>query len=321
MKVAVLISTCWKDKLNGGNDAIRQTWGNSLPEGWDLKFCIGDREFAQEQKALLFTNEFIGSPGTLGVMDASKSSKCPIGSPDDLLADELLLPCDDGYLGLPWKTVESLKWAMEYDYDFVVRGFVDTYLFPQIMEKSDVWKHDAAGWSFGCGPCPAHPHLTHSCALGGAAYTTSRKASQAVIDEPIRHWGEDTHAGFALHNANIPLIHDDRFVWDYGTPPYWNRSKFSIHMCDRGRKWNPQEMLDMKAKIDAQKMKYPNWDGTCRTCGHIKFRHGLYGPACRHCGDSHAASPKRPEVQARTIATRDYTNGEGQKLSSLKQGN
>lgn len=302
MKIAVLISTCWKDKLNGGNQAIRETWGTELPEGWDLKFCIGDREFTKEQKDKLFTNDWIGSPGTLGNMDASKSSKCPIGGKSDLLADELLLSCDDSYLGLPWKTAESLKWALDEGYDFVVRGFVDTYLFPQLMEKSDVWKYDAAGWSFGCGACPAHPAEIHSAPLGGAAYTTSRKAMEAIIqpencsNDPLysTHWGEDTMVGFALHNAGIPLIHDDRFVWDYGTPVYWNRSKFSIHMCDRGRKWNPQEMLDMKAKIETQRVKYPNWNGMCRTCGHTKFRHGLYGPTCRHCGDCHAAGPKKP---------------------------
>jgi hypothetical protein len=297
MKIAVLISTCWKDKLNGGNDAIRNTWGNNLPEGWDLKFCIGDHEFTKEEKAKLFTNDFIGSPGTLGNMDASKSSACPIGEKSDLLPDELLLNCDDGYLGLPWKTTESLKWAMDEGYDFVVRGFVDTYLFPQLMDKSDVWKYDAAGWAFACCSCPAHPDVIHSAPLGGAAYTTSRKASQAIIDEPIRHWGEDTHAGFALHNANIPLIHDERFIWDYGTPAYWNRSKFSIHMCDRGRKWNPQEMLEMKAKIDSQRNKYPGWDGTCRACGYTRFRHGLAGPSCRSCNEHQAAGPKKPQIQ------------------------
>lgn len=304
MKVAVLISTCWKDKLNGGNDAIRATWGQNLPEGWDLKFCLGDREFSKEEKALLFTNDFIGSPGTLGNMDASKSSKCPIGKAEDLLDDEFLLPCDDGYLGLPWKTTESLKWALDRDYDFVVRGFVDTFLFPQMMVKSDVWKHDAAGWIFGCAPCPAHPDSFHSCPLGGAAYTTSRKAMEAIIqpencsNDPLysSHWGEDTMVGFALHNAGIELFHDDRFVWDVGVPVYWNRSKFSIHMCDRGRKWNPVEMIDKQKEIDDQKIKYPNWDGTCRTCGHVKFRHGVYGPTCRHCDDKYAASPRKPVV-------------------------
>lgn len=293
MKIAVLISTCWKDKLNGSNDAIRQTWGQELPDGWDLKFCIGDHEFTKEQKQRLFTNDFIGSPGTLGNMDASKSSKCPIGSKSDLIKDELLLNCDDGYLGLPWKTTESLKWALDEGYDGVIRGFVDTYLFPELVAKSNLFETEAAGWTFGCSPCPAHPTLTHSAPLGGAAYWTNRRASQAIIDEPIRHWGEDTHAGFALHNAGIELIHDERFVWDYGTPVAWNRSKFSIHMCDRGRKWNPEEMTDKHREVTSEKNKYPGWDGTCRSCGYTRFRHGIYGPTCRSCGDHHAAAPKK----------------------------
>jgi hypothetical protein len=295
MKVAVLISTCWKDKLNGGNEAIRQTWGKNLPKGWDLKFCIGDREFTKEEKEKLFTNDFIGSPGTLGNMDPSKSSKCPIGQPGDLRNDELLLPCDDGYLGLPWKTTTSLEWALERGYDFIVRGFVDTYLFPQVMVTAkNLWDKDAAGWSFGCGPCPAHPTLSHSCPLGGAGYTNSRKAAEAVVNEPIRHWGEDTHTGFALHNAGIDFVDDHRFVWDDGIPVAWNRVKFAIHMCDRGRKWVPQEMIAKHRLIETERAKYPGWDGTCRTCGHDRFRFGFYGPACRHCGDKYAAAPAPP---------------------------
>lgn len=293
MKIAVLISTCWKDKLNGGNEAIRSTWGQDLPEGWDLVFCMGDHEFSKEEKTKLFTNDFIGSPGTLGVMDPSKSSKCPIGSNDDLLPDEMLFNCDDGYLGLPWKTTESLQWALDEGYQGIIRGFVDTYLFTRVIEKSNLFTSgDAAGWSFGCSPCPAHPDLTHSAPFGGAAYWTSRRAAQVIVDQPIRHWGEDTHAGFALQQAGIELIHDERFVWDYGTPAAWNRSKFSIHMCDRGRKWFPQEMIDKHAEIAKEKDKYPGWDGTCRSCGYTRFRQGIYGPCCRSCGDHYVVFQK-----------------------------
>lgn len=295
-KIAVLISTCWKDTINGSNEAIRSTWGKDLPEGWDLRFCLGDREFTAVERKKLFTNDFIGSPGTLGVMDPSKSSKCPIGLKEDLLSDELLLPCDDGYLGLPWKTTTSLQWAMDQKYDGVIRGFIDTYLFPQVIAKSDLFEFDAAGWSFACCPCPAHETFTHSAPLGGAAYWTNREASQAIIDEPIKHWGEDTHTGFALHQAGIYLRHDHRFVWEYGTPAAWNRSKFSIHMCDRSRRWDPKEMTDKHAEILAEKSKYPGWDGRCRSCGYSRFRRGIFGPHCRHCGDHHAASGKKAKT-------------------------
>lgn len=303
MKVLAAISTCWKGFES--NQAIRETWGASLPEGWDLKFFLGGRYFTEKEWKKLNTIDFIGSPGTLGRCDPSKMSKVRMDL-SILKGDEIVLPqVDDGYLGLPWKTTESLRWAMDRDYDFVVRGFEDTYLFPHVMAKSDVWIHDAAGWNFGCGPCPAHPTISHgNSPLGGAGYTTSRKAMEAILDpsncslDPLysSHWGEDTMVGWALTKANLPLFDDHRFVWDKAIPAAWNRAKFSIHMCDRGRKWNPQEMLDVHAEILNEKNKFPGWDGTCRSCGYSRFRRGIFGPHCRHCGDHHAASGKKAKT-------------------------
>jgi hypothetical protein len=286
MKVLIACSTCWKDKKLGANAAIRETWGKTLPEGWDLRFFLGGSHSLPEEDAKFTSGDWIGSPGTLGIMDVTKRAKNVIGTEVDCEPDEvILLNAGDSYLSLPWKTTESLKWGLDRDYDFIVRIFVDTYLLPARMaESQDLWQHDAAGWSFGCGPCPAHPDSFHSCPLGGAAYTTSRKASEAVVNEPIRHWGEDTHCGFALANAGIPIFDDDRFKWDFGVHPAWNKQKFSIHLCDRGRRYNPIEMVQAHNSANEGFNAFPEWDGKCAKCGHIRFRHGLYGPVCRHCG-------------------------------------
>jgi hypothetical protein len=194
MKVLIACSSCWKDLAS--NQAIRDTWAKYLPAAWDLRFFIGNRNFTYEEQQKLFTAEWIGSPGTLGNMARETAKIAAIGDARALKKDEILLDCPDGYLGLPWKTIESLKWAMERNYDGVFRIFVDTYLFPDRLARMG-FAHDAIGWSFGCGPCPAHPDSFHSCPLGGAGYWLSRNAADSVLTcteevnrtaRAVRHW-------------------------------------------------------------------------------------------------------------------------------------
>ncbi len=191
MKILVAVNSCSKDLAS--NQAIRDTWAKYVPKNWDLRFFIGNRNFTDEEQAKLFTPEWIGSPGTLGNLAPATAKKAVIANAKDLQKDEILLDCPDSYLGLPWKTIESLKWALDRDYDGVIRAFVDTYLFPdRMLAKFNFSKANAAGWSFGCGPCPAHDRTSHSCPLGGAGYWLSAKAIKEVINpmaHPIRHWG------------------------------------------------------------------------------------------------------------------------------------
>lgn len=203
MRILIAVSSCWKDLAS--NQAIRDTWAKYVPRDWDLRFFLGNRNFTDEEQARLFTPEWIGSPGTLGNLAASTAKKAVIGKPNDLKPDEILIDCPDSYLGLPWKTTESLKWALERNYDGIVRCFVDTYLFADRLGAHQNFSVDSAGWAFGCAPCPAHPDSHHLCPLGGAAYWLSAKAAKAVVwltksemngkevsspvARAIRHWG------------------------------------------------------------------------------------------------------------------------------------
>ena len=195
LKILIGVNSCWKDLES--NQAIRDTWAQYVPPEWDLRFFLGSRNFTDEEQAQLFTPEMIGSPGTLGNLAPITAKKAVIGSAEDLKDDEILIDCPDSYLGLPWKTNESLKWALERGYDGVIRAFTDTYMFPDRFVQADFRKYDAIGWSFGCGPCPAHPHSMHSCPLGGAAYWLSAKAAKAVL---YLTDGEDTGLPSAPRN-------------------------------------------------------------------------------------------------------------------------
>ncbi len=282
-KILVAVNSCWKDLAS--NEAIRKTWAKYMPAHWDLRFFLGNRNFTDEEQAKLFTPEWIGSPGTLGNLAPATAKKAVIGNAKDLRSDEILLDCPDSYLGLPWKTIESLKWALDRKYEGVIRAFVDTYFFPDRMLKYfNFSKSDAAGWSFGCGPCAAHPGSTHSCPLGGAAYWLSPMAAEVVVASPVTHWGEDTMVGFALAEAGVPLVHDFRFVYSGDTPPEVNRSKFSLHLNDRGTPWNPKMMYTTHEEQERGRLKWPNWTGICKKDRSTFIVMHPRGPRCKMCG-------------------------------------
>jgi hypothetical protein len=180
MKILIACSSCWRDVENGSNKAIRETWGQLLPEEMDLRFFIGGRDFTGEERAVLNTPKYLQSPPTIG--NALNLKSPTIGNSANLLADEILLAdTPDGYLGLPWKTRDSLQWALDHGYDYIFRIFVDTYVFPNRLLYSGFEKHDAVGWTFICKSCLAHPNKEHTCPHGGCGYWTSRRAAQAII--------------------------------------------------------------------------------------------------------------------------------------------
>ena len=285
MHVLIAVNSCWRDIRNGSNQAIRDTWAKTLPAGWDLRFFVGDRNFTEEEESRLFTPEWLGSPGTLGAMHKTTGGRALIGEASELQPDEVLLECSDQYLGLTFKTIESLRWAMERNYDYVLRCFTDTYVFGNRLADSDFQEHDASGWVFGCGPCAAHMDSSHTCPLGGSGYWLSARAAQVVIDEPPKHWGEDTTVGFALDKADIPLYNEKRFVYRTNDDPISNRSKLTIHLCDRGTKWEPKLMYETHQQQMASAKVLPFWNGMCKKCGHDKTARNVRGLRCARCGE------------------------------------
>ena len=204
LKVLIACSSCWKDKDNGSNSAIRETWGSQLPLGWDLRFFLGG----------ILPNEKFDvpmdspGPGSIGPLSNDRAGTLIQTSPP--LNDEVVLDVPDGYFYLPWKTTESLRWALERDYDFIFRIFTDTYVFPEQLKKSGFEEHDFVGRTFTCPPCKAHAK-GHDAPHGGCGYWTSARAAKIVVDYPdkkepvqgvntppvrdgaishITHWGE-----------------------------------------------------------------------------------------------------------------------------------
>lgn len=285
-KVLIACSSCWRDKNNGGNQAIRDTWAKDLPADWDLRFFIGGRNFA-EGEIESFGEGFLKSPDTLGWDRAADMTKkvYEIGPSDSLLPDEVLLPdTPDGYLGLSFKTRDSLQWAIDSGYTHIFRIFVDTYIIVERLVNSGFELNETMGWIWHCGnekaPSVVHPDYEHTAFLGGTGYWLSAHAAQIVAQTPVTEWAEDAWIGYCLHNAGIPLMHDNRFPHDPDNDPKFWKDRITLHLGDRHENWGPDAMYKAHELV---RTKLEDLKG-CKKCGHGLFRRSLFGAKCRHCG-------------------------------------
>ena len=281
MKVLIACSTCWRDAANGTGAAIRETWGRQMPPGWDLRFFLGGVHPGPKFWAAM------DSPGptSIGPLDPSNALKRVPLFTSELQGDEVVLNCPDGYFGLPWKTIESLEWALERKYEWIFRIFADTYVFPQRLADSSFFLHDFSGRSFDCPPCPAHPYQAHAAPHGGMGYWTSAAAAKLLAgDSAPTHWGEDTDAGFKLWRAGLKLFHDPRYVYDSSRPPEANRGKLTIHLNERAQKWNPSLMRSTHAEQERHPQKPLEWANVCPRCKGTKLALHALGARCRNCG-------------------------------------
>src|SRR5215469_6598908 len=109
MRLLIAVKSCRRDQQTGCHEAIRETWGNGLPEGVDVRF-------------------FMGGEGPIW-MDV----------------DETLLNVPDDYWTLTPKTKGICAFTVEKNYDFVYFCDTDTYLVPERMLQSDFRSYDFSG--------------------------------------------------------------------------------------------------------------------------------------------------------------------------------
>lgn len=126
--------------------------------------------------------------------------------------DVIHLLCHDDWNHLPQKTYAMVLYALERNYTRLIKVDDDTYL--RLPDALTV---------LGAGDCvgsrrenPPHNELTPY--PQGGCYSLSRRAMQAVVDEPGFFSGtglEDGAVGKALHCRGIGITHTDRIKTDY----------------------------------------------------------------------------------------------------------
>lgn len=187
-KLLILIGSCERDRNNGYNQAVRDTWAKAWGYLIDYKFVLG--------------------------------STCT--NPKD---DEIIVDAGDGYYDLPFKTRAGHKWAMEHGYDFTFQCFTDTYIIVPRMFSPDFRRFDCTGHlirhapncSCGC------KHTTELYPQGGAGYWLSPKASKVIINDtpghPNDYWmSEDLWVGNALRRGGLSIMCHDPRHWACNYP-------------------------------------------------------------------------------------------------------
>lgn len=154
-------------------DAIRSTWLPLVPNSASVKFFVGrgdHRDF-----------------------------------PDDVVQ----LDCDDTYEGLPDKVRAIARWALDNDFDHVLKCDDDVVLMPNKLLSSGYEKFDFVGHRNSSKEDPVPPY--------GFCYWLSRKAIGIVAasELPIGNYDEGW-VRTKLYEHGIVLHHDPRYFLHFG---------------------------------------------------------------------------------------------------------
>jgi hypothetical protein len=231
VKLIVCVTSCQRDwRLRGCHERIRKGYGANLPKNIELKF-------------------FIGGPQPAGLQD-----------------DEIWLDVPDGYLDLPTKVKAIFKYALECDYDHILK--VDTDTVVNLAQVPDFEQFDYLGCTGQVVPANTErPKLGSSkwYAVGGG-YFLSRKAAEIVVQhEPTAAmWAEDVWVGSLLYlgivRGNIrvgELPLNNGFVshqWTMGACKQCFRPvPFNVTMCGLHKEKHPADFTPLEVFVEVQR--------------------------------------------------------------------
>jgi Galactosyltransferase len=152
-------------------DLVRQTWVPLVPKNTDVRFFCGR------------------------------------GAPRTILKDEVILDCDDSYQGLPDKVQSIIRWALERNYDFVLKCDDDVVINPAGLMSSGFENYDFTGHE--CAPNNQVPW--------GFLYSLSRKAMEIMARETLPpNNNDEAWVSHAMNRNGILLNTDSRYCLHYG---------------------------------------------------------------------------------------------------------
>ncbi len=258
MKSLIAVMSCEAYRVNGNNQALRDTW---LPDvskevGVDYKIFMGQGSQIEEK-------------------------------------DEVLLDVPDDYGHVSYKGREVSRYVLQNGYDFVYKCYPDTYVCPSRLMTSGFENYDYMG-NFSCVPRGKPSYCTGgvgywssrdvNAVLVDADIPTysliyphpprrpirSPKRDSPVICPPTivyedRQWAEDKWAGFIIGNyPSFKKLHDVRYEEDvYAAGPEKVNGTIAIHLS-RSRE-GQSALYDKQWMYD----KHNRWLGTSERAGKV----------------------------------------------------
>lgn len=123
--------------------------------------------------------------------------------------NEVWLPVDDGYDDLPAKVQAMCRWALENQYDSVLKVDDDVYLVPGRLPDYTIYQFDYVGNFRDANG--GYPHRYAS----GFCYWLSRKSMEIVASAELGDTMEDRWVGQLLGAARVRTYHEARFSCTY----------------------------------------------------------------------------------------------------------
>jgi hypothetical protein len=189
----------------GDHQALRDTWLKDLVKfpNMDYRFFIGDDTPVdpEEDKKInegfkFWTSKSKGNTSHGATQTQLGKSYPPAGYEPQ--KDEVMVSCPDGYHYMSYKRKESLRWALEYGYDYIFCASVDVYSRPERLLSSGFQNYDYHGMYCGnLGWAGTDCYIPESYIFGGG-YWLSAKAAKIIVNSQVTYWCEDWWIGMAL---------------------------------------------------------------------------------------------------------------------------
>jgi hypothetical protein len=123
--------------------------------------------------------------------------------------NEIALPVDDSYQGLPVKVQSAVRWALDHDYDSFLKLDDDVYLVPERLPRYD---EDYVGNFRSRNGSYAHDYASGFC------YYLSHRAMEIVANASLTEdTMEDRWVGQTLMNVCVRCRDEKRFSCPYPT--------------------------------------------------------------------------------------------------------
>lgn len=203
-KLLIAVKSCRADYRKGAHEVIRSTWGQQFRNHADVRFFVGKGEDSRDHLTLK--------------------------------SDEVMLGCDDSFMGLPWKVHDICKWAVSKVFTHIFLCDTDTYVKPLQLMTSNFARYDYQGYfkrPLDNGPSDysdVDPRgITHHyqrCfpwASGGRGYFLSRQGFCEIAESfPNQNeWAEDLWVGqvigrvASLGKLTINSVPKESYSWHY----------------------------------------------------------------------------------------------------------
>lgn len=129
------------------------------------------------------------------------------GAVRESLPDEVFLDCDDSYAGLPDKVRSVAKWALEHQYDFMLKVDDDVIIDPFKLLVSEYAQHDYSGKA----NRPMRPDRPFTVPYG-FCYWLSRRSMGFVAQAALPEGNDDERwVATLLYDHGIRLVNMDSY--------------------------------------------------------------------------------------------------------------